>query len=493
MKAHRTKFYLLLIFLLIFGFGASVQAQTGLVYGDRIFGEITGAQPQVFYTFGGTTGDWVNIRVIGASNGMMPTLGLNAPTGQQVGFNISDDFDVVAGTARISYLVEETGVYTLQVGALADAQGGFLLVLDGQSATTIPVLSDVGTTTLVLPDQPQVFGINANPDAPITLNIGGEGAYVIKLINPAGEYIAIVQSGMLAGTALSISAGTGQYLVVLDASEESNVSLGFGGTLPTGGDATAPSATEEVTTDAGPPAGICSVTSTGAVNIRSGAGTAFDAFATLGVGTYYEVTGRTASNWYQIAVNGSTGYVFADVVVVNGPCDNLATVTGPQAPTAPTPVPPSATEETNNDTGNTGGGEQPTATEVTVVQEAPADTQYNNMFVHRDNGGSLSQVVSYPGGDTEDWIVANVNVTSDPDERVRTVDYTLTCSGTGTENIRFTQGARNASPQYGCGDTIGYRHEWADRTGTELFVTFADGSPASYVTYTITAVITGDR
>ena len=479
------------LFLISLGTNLLVQAQTGLVYGDRIFGEITGAQPQVFYTFGGTAGDWVNVRVIGASSGMMPTVGLNAPNGQQVSFNVSDDFDVVAGTARISYLVEDTGVYTLQVGALPDAQGGFLLVLDGQSATTIPVLSDVGTATLVLPDQPQIFGINANPDAPITLNVAGEGDYVIKLIDPAGDYIAIVRSGMLAGTALSIPAGDGQYFVILEAVEESNVSLGFGGTLPTGGDATAPIATEEVSTDSGAPAGICSVTSTGAVNIRSGAGTGFDAFATLNAGTYYEVTGRTASNWYQISVNGSTGYVFADVVVINGPCDNLATVTGPQAPAASTPVPPSATEEVGTSPtqpSDTGGG-QPTATETTV-QEAPSDSQEFTFNVDRENGGTFFEVVSYPGGDVQDRINAVVNLTQSPPTNSRTVAYTLTCSGTGTQNIRWTRSSPNAQ-QYFCGDTISWRHAHP-QSSMNFYVFFADGSPASYVNYTLTAVITGD-
>lgn len=495
MKTRRIKFYILLALLLLIGIGTNVNAQTGLVYGDRIFGEVTATQPQVFYTFGATEGDWVTARVIGASVGMMPTMGVSAPTGQQVAFNASDDFDVVAGSARVSYLVEQTGVYTIQIGALPDSSGGFLLVLDGVSGMTFATLSDAPTTATLLAGEAQVFAIDANPNAPITLNVNGEGVYVVKLIDPNGEYVAIVRSGALAGTALAIPSGEGQYLVLLESTEDAEVTLSLGGDVSTSTTGTtSPASTEEAQTQTTAPSGVCTASSNGAVNIRSGNGTNFNAFATLNVGEFLVVTGRTANNWYQLDVNGTTGYVFADVVIPNGPCGDVPTVAGETAPTtSSTPVPPSATEETGSPTqeATTTGGNNPTQPPPPTesVQEAPIDGNELTFNVDRENGGTFFNDVSTPNGDTIDRINAVVNLTQSPPTNSRTVQYTLSCSGTGTENIRWTRSSPNAQ-QYFCGDTITWRHAHP-QSAMSFFVFFADGSPASYVNYTLTAVITG--
>lgn len=469
--------------------GTTVSAQTGLVYGDRIFGEVTATQPQVFYTFGATEGDWVTARVIGASPGMMPTLGMSAPTGQQVSFNASDDFDVAAGSARVSYLVEQTGVYTLQVGALPDSSGGFLLVLDGVSGMTFAVLSDAPTTATLFADQAQVFAIDANPDAPIALNVGGEGAYVVKLIAPNGEYVAIVRSGALAGTSLAIPSGEGQYFVILESSEDAEVTLSLGGDVSTSSTTgvTSPASTEEAQPQTNAPTNVCTVSSNGQVNVRSGNSTDFNAFATLSPGNFFVVTGRTANNWYQLDVNGQTGYVFADVVIASGPCDNIPSVAGESLPTTgstPTPIPPSATEEAGSPTEET----TPPTEETNNNQEAPADNNYV-WEIDRDNGGTFAEVVSYPSGDTTDNISGRINLNQS--NAYREINYVFVCNGTGTENMRFGIGSANSPNQFSCGQSTTQIHTDEGTDRINFVVYFLDGSPASYVNYTIIATVVG--
>ena len=474
--------FAILCFVLMLSLASVAQAQTGLVYGDRVFGEITGTQPQVFYTFAATAGDWVTARVVGTSPGMMPSIGLNAPTGQQVSFNSSDSFGITGRSARISYRVEQTGVYTIQIGALPDAQGGFLLILDGQPAITVATLSDVATTTEVFANSPQSFFVNASPTASVSVNVAGAGNYVVKVIDTMGDYIAIVRSDVLAISPINLPAGEGQYTVIIESSEDVTVTLNIGAPATTtdpNNTVADPVATEDVS--APPPAGICTVTSTGAVNVRSGDGTSFNAFATLTAGNYYEVTGRTPSNWYRIDVNGQHGYVFADVVILNGPCDNIASVPsvdGGQSTTQATATPVPTTD------GNT-PTEEPTEEPTDDGQQAPSDSATFNWDVDRDTGGQFSEVVSYPNGDTVDQISAVMNLNNSNNYRETT--YTFVCNGTGTENVRFGFGSQNSPNQYSCGESA-VRIQTNEGTYRQFIVVyFVDGSSSSYVNYTIIA------
>jgi len=478
--------FAILCFVLMLSLVSVAQAQTGLVYGDRVFGEITGTQPQVFYTFGATAGDWVTARVVGTSPGMMPSIGLNAPTGQQVSFNSSDSFGITGRSARISYRVDQTGVYTIQVGSLPDAQGGFLLILDGQSATTVATLSDVATTTAVFANSPQSFFVNANPTAPVAVNVAGAGNYVVKVVDTMGEYIAIVRSDVLAISPINLPAGEGQYTVIIESSEDVTVTLNVGAPATTTTDpnntVADPVATEDVS--APPPAGICTVTTTGAVNVRSGDGTSFNAFATLSAGNYYEVTGRTPNNWYRIDVNGQQGYVFADVVILNGPCSNISSVPsvdGGQSTTQSTATPtPTPTTDGN------GGGNTPTPTSTDSGQQAPSDSSTFNWDVDRDTGGTFSEVVSYPNGDTVDQISAEMNLDNGANN-YRETTYTFVCNGTGTENVRFGFGSQNSPNQYSCGESA-VRIQTNEGTYRQFIVVyFVSGSSSSYVNYTIIA------
>jgi hypothetical protein len=202
---------------------------------------------------------------------------------------------------------------------------------------------------------------------------------------------------------------------------------------------------------------------------------------------------NAARSWYAIDYNGQTGWVFADVVTISGPCDNLPIIEsgGPGVPTLAVTATASSTLDPNvtptataTATATVEGATEPPPTATytaTSAQEAPPDSNTFRFDVDRDNGGTFSEVISYPGGDTSDRVEVHVNLSQNTS---RVVNLTLTCSGTGTENVRFTRISPNAQ-QYVCGDTITYRYAHPD--STQPYYVFIPSGSTSYVNYTLTA------
>lgn len=461
--------------------GSQLNAQTTLTYGDRVLGEVSAAQPQAFFSFTAEAGDMVTVSVIGASSGMTPTLGINAPTGQQLAFN-SGQFGAGLADAQITVQLPDAGVYTLQVGAPADGQGSFLLILDGQPETELPLI-DSSIEVNLTGEAAQTFAIQGDPDValPVLIVPLDSEPFTAEIRDSSGMVLAVI-NGVVAQ--IELPASDEQFTIWVDAPEETTVQISLRSTAPVI-DSVSPQVTEEVNATPLSP-NACTVSSGSNVNVRSGAGTEYSILGTMRNNTLVEA--RTSNGWLQITFQGQAGYVFAEIVVLGGNCSNLETITVESSNSAATPTATIDSEVTA--TATSSDSTQPTATETApdateAAQEAPADSDPLTFAIDRANGGSFSQTVSYPGGDNRDRITTSVNLSQNTPNNEVTLNLTLTCSGNGTENIRWTRSSPNAG-QHNCGDTIEWRYTYTQAT-MDFYVFFADGSPSSYVTYTLVA------
>lgn len=329
------KFHLgsmLLIVVVALVFGTVSLAQMTLAYGMRVTGQVSAAQPQAVYVFTGTEGDVISALVIGISPGLLPTLGLNGPSGQQLAFSGGDGLSAVAGAAQIVIRLPSSGTYALQVGALNNAQGDFLLALDGGPVASSEVSAGGSAEIQLDPNNPQqvVILTGTGDDAPnmfFPFSLSGSG-FTVRVFNAEGETVALVKSAF-GQFSVGLMAGATYYALLTLDDESATITASLG----TAEQGSAPAAADDA----------CTVTTSGGVNVRSGPGTAFEPPIGSLTGSA-PVTGQTTTGWYQINYNGLTGYVSASVVSVTGNCASVPTVTGPPppAPTAvpPTPVPP---------------------------------------------------------------------------------------------------------------------------------------------------------
>lgn len=84
-----------------------------------------------------------------------------------------------------------------------------------------------------------------------------------------------------------------------------------------------------------PPAGVCSVSSTQNVNIRSGPDTSYNVLGTLYPGTYLTVDGHSGSGWWHVVHGSGQSWVSGSAVRTHGNCSNVPQVSGPAQPAQP--------------------------------------------------------------------------------------------------------------------------------------------------------------
>ncbi|MFW5691525.1 MAG: SH3 domain-containing protein [Chloroflexota bacterium] len=473
-----------------------------LTYGIGVLGKVDAETPFNLYSFSGGEGDLVSVRVAALAPGFTSALSINGPNGQQLAFSTSDPYSPGMGNARFDVLLPQGGSYALQVSSADGSQGQFFLRLDGIGTANAPTLTpdaapveltfDPGTATqalaiAMLPDTEQTVTINGGETGFAAAYHAMDGA-LVDVLRPRGD-------GSVSLTIPADSSGDGGmvYLVVtnLDRSEATiEVSLVTGAAAPTANQTTAPAA----------PSGgdTCTITTgSGGTNLRQGPGTNYGIITTLPGDTTYTVTGQNNA-WYTIDYNGQQGWLAGSVTTLAGPCAGVPLVSAPPAPsTAPSdPADPATTEEPSGQTGptatptpttagDTGGQTDATSTPspppTQAAQTAPPDDNYR-ITVDRDNGGTFSQVISYPDGDTSDQIEINMSLEQTGPNSQRDVSVTLGCSGTGIENVSFTRSSINAQ-RFGCGDTITFRYTFG--FASQRYYVFIDSGSPSYVTYTL--------
>jgi hypothetical protein len=242
--------------------------------------------------------------------------------------------------------------------------------------------------------------------------------------------------------------------------------------------------------------GACEMVFSGAVNIRSGPDVAYDPpIGQVQAGTTLPVTGHDGFfSWYQVTYNGQPGWVSGQIgaTQLQGNCNNLVAASYPPLPQGPQG--PQSTQQpgvtpTYTYTPQPGVTQpvQPTATytpsytPTTEVQIAPPDSNYA-LAVPLDGTVSLSDVVSYPDGDVEDFIgysVTGLNQSVAFSGGQADLSFQLQCAGTGSENIVF----RIDGQDYACGGTFTRRVNADSNTGG-IRIT-ATGGSGTYVQWTV--------
>lgn len=494
--------------IFIFLIAGAVLAQPAtLTYGSGVTDKIDAATPQGFFNFSGATGDLVTVYIVSHTPGFSPTISLLGPTGQQIGYGSQDVFTPVNADASITYRLQQDGFYTILVGSLTGAPGTYTIVLDAAEPAVSTVLDTGLETRINIPPGAAAIHYSIPADNTVTLTVQGvEGFPFTALVRDYnGRPIAVVGSGVVRAS-FELPAADGPYMLEVAAAAPEltgDVVINTGGPSttvsqpsapqPSDSGAPPPATTEEAA--APPPSDVCTASaSAGPVNMRSGPGTDYAIVSSLPQGQYIIVTGQN-SGWYYGQYGGQNGWVAGSVTVLNGPCSAVPfreapPTTGVPQPTATytyTPGGPTPTYTPTTDSQQTGPtatppSEQPTAT--ATLQTAPPDGNHT-WDVDRNNGGTFSDAVSYPEGDTSDRITVRVNLGQLAPNNDRNISFTITCSGTGTQYLTFHRSSPNAQA-YTCGQSITWR--FTHPFGTQDFYVVLSNGPA-YVSYTITATI----
>lgn len=517
---HPVTLLLTLVLLSLMIVPASAQPKT-ITAGTGLVGQINDTSPLSLFVFSGLEGELVSVKLFGLTSGFTPTLALLNASQQTVGRATGND-----GALTLATILPSDGNYSLLIGSVDGQTGEFVVRVDSNiSGQPFPLLAGEQLRAEV--------PVGGNPQI-LTFDAGSTG-FVLQLGDPSGidtvgklrfsAQIISATNGLLAeyhgiyGALTAISGGAGRiYAVVGAASPEDagsldivlmspgavSTSISENGTSSSSSDTpdpvqtpqgSGPSTTTSVT-------GGCVVTAgPNGVNVRGGDGTNFAPVGQIEPNGQRPATGRNANtSWYAVDVNGKSGWVSAQVVTVSGECGNLPIVNvsaQPSQPTAsgsnPTITSPTQQPNPNVTPSATAAGQQPTQqpteptapppTATTAAPIAPPDNQTHRFNVQRDQGGTFSEYVSYPDGDTSDRIEMRVELGQVGGQSTRTVTLTLNCNGNGTQNLYMTLTSPNAQ-RYGCGQSITMRY--SAPYGTGYYYVFMDGGPG-YVNYTLVA------
>ncbi len=340
--------YLVLAALLITAVGA-VMAQGGIIgYGQSLSGALTAEAPFALYTFNGSAGDHITAYVVGATDGMQPTLSLLSPTQRQLAVSAGDPLLGPDGNlSRITYRLQETGMHTLMVTNAAGTPGEYLLHLSAASSAVSMSLPPNSPVSFNIPPgaQPVRYSFNALPDAPLTLLITSDTpgyAFSAGIYDGLGQPVAQLGGAAVQGSSLIIGPDNGLYEVMVSGlmpESQGAVTL----LLSSGG--VSPDSTPVPVVTATPVSCMVAPQGNTRINVRSGPSTAFPVVAQMNPGTAQPVVGQSSDGtWYVIEVAGRRGWVAGSVTVLEGPCTSLPFFESPPTPTpppsTPTPTPP---------------------------------------------------------------------------------------------------------------------------------------------------------
>lgn len=502
MNIRRTSLLVVLVALLaLFTTFGAVSAQSGLTPGSAQVSSLSAAAPIGLFTFQGTQGDLAQVRLVALTPGMGLSASLQSPSQQPLGSSVPDLG--VPGGALISARLPSTGIYSLLVGGGA---GDFVIALDILSTSTASVLNtaaaqDVSYSGLT----PSIGTFTSSLNSPLSVIIGApaEARYSATLVDGLGAVVGTARS--IPQACFGVAAGDSAYTLLISGLAADSVgsvtvsfALGCGGgtaVAPIAPVVNQPVATQQV---AGPAPTVCTATSAGAVNIRSGAGTEFPVVAQLTPGAGLPIIGVTNNGWYQVQGAFGTGFVSQTVVTASGPCGNLPVVASP-APPAGSVNPPAATQEvappavvtaTPTQVLNGAAPTAPVATQEVVqptatveVPVAPPDSNYS-LTVPLDGNASISDFVSFPNGDTEDVVsydTSGLNNSVALPGGQGTLTFALSCFGTGTQNITF----RIDGQDFACGQTFTRIVNADSDTGAIRII--ANGGTNTYVQWVVNA------
>jgi uncharacterized protein YraI len=457
------KFYRIASSLVILGIVAAVlvlpgtmpsQAQEGgtITFGESVAGSVAAGIPSDF-SFEANAGDVAEVTVLGF--GFAPKVQiLDSGRTQVLAENANTDAET---TVELSYSVETAGTYFIRVqGLTASDAGDFGLSLN-QGERELPPGTPiaVGETlegSVDDPEVPAVYDFTTDPNGLVEINVRSlTGGYnpIVTLLTEEGDTIVAGGNPRLLGFSFLLAPGEENLKLVVDlGTYEGTANFEVELTAAVG---LVPVATEQPTdtSDGGidttvgltsAPSG-CYVTTNQNVNIRSGGSTDHSIVDVFGAGKYLSVSGYNRANdgWYQVTIpDGRIGWVAAFVVTTGGGCDNVPDATYPPLedgqPTA-TYTPTLEDGITATPTYTLEGDVTATPTTEAAATAAP-DNDINTEIDYRDGFQTFSGQISYPEGDTTDYINYTV-IGFDSVNTSGNVNIAVTCSGTGTEFVRI--------------------------------------------------------
>jgi len=487
---------IILIIALLWSSIASAQGGA-ITYGETRTEALSAAAPQVLYNLQGNMDEVVTIYVLGWVQEFQPTITVLGPTGQ-LAFTNSDNLTPISNDARVTVKLPQAGNYSILVGSATAGLGNFTIAVR-QTTAGISTQLDANPVTINIPPggESLTYSIPANPngDIPLTISNGTpDFMYSAQISAPDGRILATFDGSMSTVT-VNLPAGTDMYTLVVKASDATmsgTLTISQTGAVApvTGGGTTdpAPVVTEEVTGGNQPPANECAaVAGTNGANVRTGPSTDFQVLRVLAPNDFMIVTAQN-NGWY----TDGQGWVAGSVVTLTGPCDNLgiADASAPPPPTA-TAVPPTteAVQATPTYTATVEVVQAtPTYTPTTAAPQAIVDSDQLNMNVDRDNGGTYTNDVSSPEGDTTDRVRIVVdNLTNQPPNSFREFSILVTCAGADAANLRWGTGGPNSPNSRGCNEAI---TAIQTNDSNQTFLNIAMEGPG-YVQYTIIVTITG--
>lgn len=494
---------ILFAFLLIYSISSiSSQGVATLASGAPVLIKLSQEAPINILALSGNVGDLVQIQTIALQANLQPRVSLQSPIQQPL---TSSTLSVDGNVATLSYILTETGAYSLLIGGNA---GDYLVSLSVIPTNGASALSYGADQEVIANNTNQVFAVNIPADGRSTVSIsaGQFRDYVVSAFDDTGKQIATTSN-----TSWACFVVSPQSTLVLSSN---HVDVEGGLVIRLGvdcGSGTSPSAPATQTSgNVAPinPTDGCVVVNSGSVNVRSGAGTNYGVITQLPANSTMPVVARANNEWVQIQSPVGLGFVSTTVVTLSGNCNNLPTISSdiqqPAPPTEGAVQPIQPTSQPNVEATQIPVGEATIApteevvvppTEEVIVQPtesptdepitpdpvAPADGNYT-ANINIDETTVVSDYVSYPGGDTEDTIFYTVgglnNSVALPGGQA---DYTvvLTCSGNGTQYIQMEmQGST-----YSCGQVASRRVNFDSNNG--VIRIRATGGDATYVQWTL--------
>jgi len=367
--------------------------------GENKIGEVTAEQPTPAYLLTIFDPQLIDVQVLAVTQGFAPALRVFDPSGAVV----QDVTNAgLASVAQVRSLEVIAGVYRIEVASANGQPGQYVLGVQAGEPLPPPVplvlgRSLDGSAASDAPRQRYTFAGLETDALLLYVTSESDSAPLVSLKDAATEDTLASTSARVTGVRYRIPAGEGDYLVEVSngggaASEPYTICLedesGAGPRCPGGAVATpVPTATAAVFVPTPTPVqqdqplpplpstGACVVASLtgGRVNVRSGPSTDYPVLFQLSGTALAAVTGRLPDgSWFQVNVNGVTGWISTSVVRIGGQCGSVPSVTltptSPATSTTPTSSPTTDTTTTATWT--------PTATEpwtaTPTVTETPA-------------------------------------------------------------------------------------------------------------------------
>jgi hypothetical protein len=330
----------------------AAQGSNVLAKDSTVTGSINDQARVLLYSYPGTAGEVITAQVIGITQGMNPAISLLGPD-QAMLANNNDDPTLMgrASDARTSYRLPVTGNYSLLV---TGTNGDFLLRFTALGPFNTAALNDgVAANANLFPGTPpQAFSFNVAPGEAVTLHLNSLTPgfnFAAQIYNGAGQLVAALGGPGIQTEALTICGNSTLYEVIVGAADTSSqgaVALTVQHNAA-GNCAAAPQDTSGIPptlVSVGStivPQGVCSATNIkpNVINLRRGPSVFFNIVGQLDLNASVPVTGRSVDGQWYTAMDGTRQvWVAANVVGLNGPCQNLPTIQAPPPPFTRTPT-----------------------------------------------------------------------------------------------------------------------------------------------------------